>query len=115
MLDPEGSIKLKGRGMVLSNNENFGKVTEWIDSYLTDPAETTYVTFCLEYLNSYCTAKLVTILQKISEVIGQNKKLVVYWYYEEDDNDILERGEYISETLKIGMEFIETDDIKKCS
>jgi len=36
---------------------------------------------------------------------------VVQWYYEEDDEDILERGEYISSTLNIPITFIKTNHI----
>ena len=41
----------------------------------------------------------------------QNRKLVIQWYYEHDDYDILERGEYISSTFNIPIEFIITDSI----
>ncbi|MBP7509814.1 MAG: SiaC family regulatory phosphoprotein [Prolixibacteraceae bacterium] len=42
------------------------------------------------------------------------KKIVIHWYYEDGDDDILERGKYISESLNIPLEFIEIDDISDC-
>jgi hypothetical protein len=33
----------------------------------------------------------------------------VNWYYEEGDDDILERGEYYSSILDLEINFIETD------
>lgn len=114
LMDPDGFIKIKGKGMVLDNSKNFEKIAGWIDKYIADPADITYVSICMEYLNSYCTTKLITILKKISNVVFQDKKLVVNWYYEEDDEDILERGEHISESFNIPFNFISTDDIKNC-
>lgn len=110
LLDPEGFIKIKGKGMVINETNNLKTIYAWIDLYVKNPAEVTYVTICFEYLNSFCTAKLVTILRKLLEVVANKKKLVIYWYYEEDDNDILERGEYISTTFNMPFEFIRIDD-----
>jgi hypothetical protein len=51
------------------------------------------------------------MLRKFSQVLIQSGKLVVQWYYEEDDEDILERGEYISSTFNIPIIFILTNHI----
>ena len=76
--------------------------------YVNNPAEVTYVIIRLEYLNSSSTSTLYSILKKIAQVILQSKKLTVMWYYEEDDEDILERGEYIAEALNIPFEYLLT-------
>jgi hypothetical protein len=86
----------------------------WIDEYLSNPAEITYVNIAFEYLNSFSTTILVSILRKLSQVILQSKKLVIQWYYEEDDEDILERGEYISSTFDIPIKFIIINNIASC-
>ncbi|NLJ42486.1 MAG: DUF1987 domain-containing protein [Bacteroidales bacterium] len=114
LLDPEGIIRIKGKGMVINETNTLNNIYAWLDLYVKSPAEITYVSICLEYLNSFCTGKLVTILKKLMEVVADKKKLVIYWYYEEDDNDILERGEYISSTFNIPFKFIMTDDIGNC-
>jgi hypothetical protein len=41
-------------------------------------------------------------------VLLQSKKLLIQWYYEEDDEDMFERGEYISMTFDIPVTFIPT-------
>jgi hypothetical protein len=114
ILDPEGIIKIKGRGMALNNIGVSGQIMDWIDAYINNPAEFTSVSIAFEYLNSYCTTKLVLILNKISQVVLHKKKYLINWYYEDDDYDILERGEYISETLNIPVNFVMTYDIKNC-
>jgi hypothetical protein len=114
LLKPEGNIKIKGRGMVLDDTAISTQVMNWLDKYISDPAEITYVSIGFEYLNSYCTSKLVSILRKIAEVASQRKKYQVIWFYEEDDDDILERGEYISATFNIPVSFVLTNDIKTC-
>jgi len=55
----------------------------------------TIVIIAFEYLNRFSTTILVSILRKLSQVILQSEKPVIQWYYEEDDEDIVERGEYV--------------------
>jgi len=107
-LDPVGTIKVKGRGLVVNRTESSDIILDWLDKYLVAPAEVTYVTIEFEYLNSFSTATLVTMLKKLSHVLLQSRKLKIIWYYEEDDEDIMERGEYIAAALNMPIEFIVT-------
>jgi len=114
ILDPDGIIKIKGRGMVVNKIRVPEQISNWLDAYILSPAETTDVIIAFEYLNSFSTTIIATTLLKVSQVGLLGKKLAIYWYYEEDDDDILERGEYISEAYNIPIEFIMTDDINSC-
>lgn len=107
-LDPEGTIRIKGRGISAMSSEPTDRILKWIDLYVSNPAEVTNVIIRLEYLNSSSTTTIYSILKKIAQVILQSKKLIVMWYYEEDDEDILERGEYIAEALNIPFEYLLT-------
>ena len=111
LFKPDGMIKIIGRGLIGNKSEVTEQIGIWIDEYVTKPAETTYVIIAFEYLNSFCTTILVSILRKFSQVLLQSGKLVIQWYYEEDDEDILERGEYISSTFDIPIVFILTNHI----
>ncbi len=111
ILDPDGIIKIKGRGLVVNKTEISQDIMTWIDKYLSDPADMTTVIVAFEYLNSFSTAILATIFKKVIKVIYLGKKFVILWYYEEGDDDILERGEYISSAYNIPVEFIMTTNI----
>jgi hypothetical protein len=107
----EGIIKIRGRGLYCDKPELSDQINNWIEGYLNNPAKITYVTIAFEYLNSSSTSVLVSILRKLSHSISQSKNLVVQWYYEVDDENILDRGKYISSYCKIPIEFIPTDNI----
>jgi hypothetical protein len=111
LFNPEGTITIRGRGLFGNKTESTEQIMNWVDEYLSNPAEITYVIIAFEYLNSFSTTILVSILRKLSQVILQSKKLVIQWYYDEDDEDILERGEYISSTFDIPIKFILTNNI----
>jgi hypothetical protein len=113
LLNSDGIIKIKGRGLVGSNSEVVQSIMNWIDEYLTSPSEITYVIIALEYLNSLSSALLVSILRKLTQVNIQSGKLEIQWYYEEDDEDIIERGEFIAEAFKIPIKFFLVSDISE--
>jgi len=114
LLIPRGVIKFKGRAIDESRTKFPEQITNWIDEYLLNPAELTEVVIALEFLNSFNTIILTSTLKKISQVTQLGKKLAIRWYYEEDDIDIFERGEYISSTINVPIEFIITDKIANC-
>jgi hypothetical protein len=114
LLNPEGIIKMKGRAFRLNKDEVPIEMINWIDAYMGNPAEITYVFIAFEYMNTVSTSILVSLLKNLSKVKAQLKKLVIKWYYEEDDPDMRERGEYISNAINNPIEFILTDNIIGC-
>jgi hypothetical protein len=106
LLDPDGIIKISGRGLSAHRTEVPGQILRWLDLYIANPAETTFVILAFEYLNSYNTTILVSVLRKIMAVRTKSNKLVVRWFYEHDDDDILERGQYIASVIDLPVEYI---------
>jgi len=113
IFNQEGIIKIKGRGLYCDKPELSGQLICWIEEYLNNPAKITYVTIAFEFLNSVTTAVLVSILRRLSKIIIQPEKLVVQWYYEADDDNILDRGKYVSSSCDIPIEFILTNNITR--
>jgi hypothetical protein len=110
ILNPDGIIKINGRSTFSDCFEFSVQIDEWIDKYICDPADLTCVDFHLEYLPTAAAKIYITLLMKIYTVISKNKKLVVNWYYDEGDIDILEKGEYVSLMTDISFNFIEISD-----
>jgi hypothetical protein len=106
VLTAEGRIKIKGRSIHENVTEFYAQVEEWISGYILDPAKVTTVDLNLEYFNSASAKVFVHLLQKITYVTLKHKKYIVNWYYEDGDDDILERGEYFSNVLDIPFNFI---------
>jgi len=105
-LSPTGIIKIKGRSIHENIIDFFKPVEEWIMEYIRVPADVTCIDISLEYFNSASAKLMIHLLQKISRVQLKNKKFIVNWYYEEGDEDILERGEYFSSVLNQPFNFI---------
>ena len=105
-LNPEGIIKIIGRSTDGNITEFSAQIEKWIDEYLSNPAEITCVDIYLEYFNKINLKFYFNLLRKIESVKLKNKKYIINWYYEEGDEDILEKGENISSVMDIPFNFI---------
>ncbi len=105
-LNPNGMIIIKGRSMIENLTEFSNLVDDWVSKYLVNPAEVTCIDFHLEYLNTNNLKFYIELLKKIETVKLKNKKFMINWYYEEGDEDIIEKGEYISSVIDIPSNFV---------
>jgi len=110
ILNPDGTIKIKGRSMIGCASEYFKQIEDWVDNYVYDPADLTCVDICLEYFNVSNIQIYISLLRKIESINLKNKKYVINWYYEEGDEDILETGEYVSLLLNMPFNFVRIND-----
>lgn len=108
ILNPVGIIKIRGRSIQEDVAEFFEPVDDWITEYIKEPAEITCVDVALEYFNSASARVFITLFQKITWVTLKHKKFIFNWYYEDGDEDILERGEYFASVLDVPINYIKT-------
>ena len=106
ILSPEGMLKIMGRSIHENVAEFFAPVDNWITDYIEVPAEITCVDMNLEYFNSASAKVFIHLLELLKHVSLKNKKFIFNWYYEDGDEDILERGEYFSSILDVPFNFI---------
>ncbi len=111
IFSPDGVIKIKGKALSLTGSEFPEQITGLFEDYLNDPPEETNIILALEYLNSFSTNILASLLERLPQTILPPKKYWIRWYCEKDDDDMLELGQYISEIYHLPIDFIITDDI----
>lgn len=112
LLDPDGTIKISGRAIDESRTDFSDQIITWLDNYLLNPARITTVIIALEYLNSFNSIILTALLRRLLQIQQNSKVLVIKWYVEEGDDDLLERSQYISSTLDFPIEYVVTENIK---
>jgi hypothetical protein len=59
-------------------------------------------------MNSATAKSLLLILSEFSSITQQGKELVVNWYYESGDDDMVERGEYFEKILQLEFNYMES-------
>jgi len=76
-----------------------GRIKDRLDSKLV-------VEFYYDFLNSISHKKVWQILHELKNMQQNGKEVAVVWYYEENDEDIMEAGEDLAELMNIPFELI---------
>ena len=108
ILDPKGIIKITGRLIPENPLDFFITIEEWINEYFNNPAEITCVEISLEYINSVGSKHLLDLIRKITHIHFKKNtsKFMINWYYEDVDEDMLEKGRFFSSDLDVPFNFI---------
>lgn len=109
LLDPSGIIQFRGRSIPEDVSVFYDPVLEWIELYTKDPAPGSEVDIAMEYLNSGTSKYMLKILKAIKNIDHRGFSLSIRWYYEEGDDDILERGEYYASILDLKIKLVEME------
>ena len=104
----DGRLKMSGRSIPEDATVFYDQLFEWIYFYCQEPSENTTVDIELEYFNSGSSKAILHILRALVDISKKGKLLTVNWYYEEGDDDIMERGEYYESILEFKFNFFET-------
>ncbi len=106
-----GLIEFKGRSLPEDVNSFYQPVIKWIDEYLQSPAKETSVVFQLEYFNTASSKVIYEILMKLDKITSDQSDVKVSWYYETDDEDMLDIGKEYKENLQLNFNMISIDAI----
>lgn len=106
----DGNIRIRGRSIPEDAGLFYNHLYSWIFRYCMSPLPETFVNLELEYMNSGSAKSILQLLRELSNVTHSgNHQLIINWYYEIGDEDMLEKGEYFQSILKHKFTFIETD------
>lgn len=112
VLDPAaGKLLLEGRSIPENSIEFYKPLIDWIDSYSPSALDHTEIFIKLEYFNTSSSKCILDVFKKLESIKKDGKQVVVKWYYECDDEDMLEAGEDYEAILDLPFEMIEMEEI----
>lgn len=105
-----GLLEIDGRSIPENVIDFYHPILRWIDEYSKDPRETTEITLKFEYFNTSSSKRIFDIMKKLEKMAADSgKRVVINWYYEEDDEDIFFAGnDYKALISKVEFNLIET-------
>lgn len=96
-----GELKLEGRSIPENPENLYMKMIRWIHEYFENPKELTRAVINLEYVNSGSSKFLLEILRVMKKYHDRGNSCVVDWYYEEEDERIMELGLHYKSTTEL--------------
>lgn len=84
----------------------FSGSIEWMKNYAKKPNHSTHFNFKLEYFNTASSKQIFKILLLLTELSRENE-VVISWYYNKEDSDMLSSGERFSKLLQLKFNLVE--------
>jgi len=105
-----GVVSIKGRSIPENSVEFYKPMVDWLDEYASQAKEKTEVNIQLEYFNTSSSKCILDVFKKLEVIKKGGNDVVINWFYEEDDEDMLEAGEDYQSIISIPFEMIETEE-----
>ena len=103
-----GVLLLKGRSIPENSIEFYKPLINWIENYSASAPSKTVLNVKLEYFNTSSSKCLLDIFKRLERA---GDAVTINWYYEEDDEDMLEAGEDYDAIIDIPFKMIEVEEI----
>ncbi|HET6246030.1 MAG: DUF1987 domain-containing protein [Bacteroidetes bacterium] len=105
-----GFLEIKGRSIPENSIEFYKPLIDWLEKYSTSPKSDTNVNIQLEYFNTSSSKCILDVFKKLESIHNKGSQIVINWYYEEDDEDMLEAGEDYQAIINIPFKMIQLEE-----
>lgn len=105
-----GNLLIKGRSIPENSIEFYKPLIEILDAYNQNSQTNTKVDIQLEYFNTSSSKCILDVFKKLEAINSGNSEVLINWYYEEDDEDMLEAGEDYQAIISIPFKMIEVEE-----
>jgi len=105
-----GKIEIKGRSIPENSIEFYKPLVDWLEAYSSAAQAATVVNIQLEYFNTSSSKCILDIFKKLENIAKTGSNVIINWYYEEDDEDMLEAGEDYQSIIKVPFKMIEIEE-----
>ena len=106
----QGLIEIKGRSIPENSIEFYKPLVDWLEKYSESPGQLTKVNIQLEYFNTSSSKCILDVFKKLESIHKAKHEVIINWYYEEDDEDMLEAGEDYESIIRVPFKMIEIVD-----
>lgn len=105
--EKSGVLNLKGRSIPENSLDFYQPIYSWLDAYISNPASKTIMNVQLDYFNTSSSKCILDILKRIDKIDDGGNDVLIKWYYDESDEDMMESGEDYMDLLEAPFELIE--------
>lgn len=109
--DPDqGLLEMKGRSSPENSIQFYQNVIDGLEEFSSNGKVDLIANFAFEYFNTSSSKCLFDVFKKLSKIEQSGKNVIINWFYEEDDDDMMEAGEDYSDLLDLNFNFMEIED-----
>jgi hypothetical protein len=103
----KGICEIKGRSSPSNTIEFYKALHDFIDEYSKAPTALTEVNIQFDYFNTSTSKCILTAFKKFETMYRAKNEVIINWYYEKGDEDMLEAGSDFQSIIHLPFKFIE--------
>ena len=101
-----GELKVSGQSLPENATLLYHPVLEWIAEYSKAPAKKTVFSLKMKYYNTASSKMFFSIIKSLNILFRGGADVEIEWYYQDDDEDMLDAGEYFRDLVDIPFQFL---------
>lgn len=102
----DGIMRINGQSYPENALHFYEPVIQWVQQYLEVQAGSACFEFNLEYMNTSSSKCIMDLIDILDSAFAQGKDLVINWYYDADNESLLECAEEFQEDVKVPFNII---------
>ena len=103
----QGIFDIKGRSIPENSIEFYRVVEDYLEAYTLKIQPQTTVNIKLEYFNTSSSKCLLGVFKKIETIHNVNQGVTINWFYDKEDEDMLEAGQDYESIIRVPFQMIE--------
>ncbi|HRG38353.1 MAG TPA: DUF1987 domain-containing protein [Bacteroidia bacterium] len=106
----KGFLEIRGRSIPENSIEFYKPLVDWLEKYASKPQINTNVNIQLEYFNTSSSKCILDVFKKLEAINKSGSQVVINWFYEEDDEDMLEAGEDYQAIINVPFKMVQVTE-----
>jgi len=110
--DPErGLFEIKGKSIPENSHGFYAPLLDFLEGYSTRPADRTILNVKFEFFNTSSSNRIHAMFKKFEKLYQGNSEVLIRWFCENGDENMLEAGEDFKTILRVPFEIIEVEEL----
>ncbi|MGE0076598.1 MAG: DUF1987 domain-containing protein [Bacteroidales bacterium] len=114
ILDQVNNIfELSGKSLPEDVKEFYNPILKWMKSYAEAPNSITSLKVKMDYFNTASSKMILELFEVLNDMHEAGSNVTIEWYYQEDDEDMMDAGSDYSDMLEVPFKMISFQSVSK--
>lgn len=110
--DPDrGLFEIKGKSIPENSIGFYAPMLDYMDVYSAKPADRTVLNVKFEFFNTSSSNRIHALFKKFEKIYQANSEVLIRWFCENGDENMLDAGEDFKAILQVPFEIIEVEEL----
>jgi hypothetical protein len=101
----EGYGEIAGKSYPPDVSEFYNPLIDWFEFFKLEVKNEFELKIKFDYVNTASLKVIMELMYKIEEVVLSGKKIIISWFYPDDDIEMLEIGEEFERLIKVEFRY----------